>query len=114
VFYDDEQAEEGLSLREFSVIIFLRKFNNWIKSVLINKYVEALDFKHLPSVFDLCSGRGGDLNKWLFKKPSHYIALEYQENLIEKAMDRFKNLKKAEFPAIFIVGDAGDKNTTID
>jgi mRNA (guanine-N7-)-methyltransferase len=64
-------------------------------------------------VFDLCSGRGGDLFKWLKAEPSHYVALEYQESLIDKAVERFKKAR-AKFPGVFIVADAGDPNTTID
>ena len=105
-------------LREFSDIIVLRKFNNWIKAVLINKYIDKLSFKHLPSVFDLCSGKGGDLRKWFNKhqnrKPSHYVALEYQEALIDKAIERLKELRGVQFPSVFIVADAGDPNTLID
>ena len=38
VYYDDEQEESGRDLREYSEIIVLKKFNNFIKAVLINKY----------------------------------------------------------------------------
>jgi len=67
-------------------------------------------------VFDLCSGKGGDLTKWLkTSRPlSHYVALEYQESLTDQAIKRFKDLRITKFPAIFIVGDAGDELNTID
>ena len=106
--------QEDVALRGFSPIIFLRSFNNWIKSMLINKYCDSLDFKSSPSVLDLCSGKGGDLNKWIRRKPSHYVAMEYQGSLIEKAMKRLQNYKKLEFPSIFVVHDAGDPNTLLD
>ena len=77
VFYDDELGQDDRQLREFSEIIFLRKFNNWIKVVLINKYNNMLPIKVKPSVFDLCSGKGGDLAKWNKLKPGHYVGLEY-------------------------------------
>lgn len=72
----------------------------------------------MPSVFDLCSGRGGDLRKWFnpYQKrtPSHYVALEYQETLIDKAIERLKEIKHVKFPSVYIVADAGDSNTLID
>ncbi len=77
VYYDDNQEETGTGLREFSDIIVLRKFNNFIKAVLINKYSDKQKFKNFPSIFDLCSGKGGDITKWKRLMPSHYVALEY-------------------------------------
>ncbi|NBP01425.1 MAG: methyltransferase domain-containing protein [Proteobacteria bacterium] len=37
----------------------LRRFHNWIKRDLINKYLKK------STVLDLASGKGGDLNKWI-------------------------------------------------
>ena len=62
----------------------------------------------------MCSGRGGDIKKWKRLNPSHYVALEYQETLTDKAIDRLKEMKYVKYPSIFIVADAGDPNTTID
>jgi len=42
------------------------------------------------------------------------VALEYQEALIDKAIERLKEIKGIRFPSIFIVADAGDPNTQID
>jgi len=92
--------------------MFLRGFNNWIKSLLINKY-SALAGRN-PSVFDICAGKGGDIKKWQRQYPSHYVALEYQQTLIDKAIERLKSRDIPKYPSIFIVADAGDKNTTID
>jgi mRNA (guanine-N7-)-methyltransferase len=114
VYYDDQQEEGGRELREFSEIIVLRKFNNFIKAVLINKYFNRQQFRNFPSILDLCSGRGGDIKKWQRLKPSHYVAIEYQEALIDKAIERLKEMKYVKYPSIFVVADAGDPNTTID
>jgi len=115
VFYDDEQEEVGQELKKYSEIIGVRKFNNFIKAILINKYSDKQRFKNFTSVFDLCSGRGGDIKKWKRLNLSHYVALEYQETLTDKAIDRLKEMEKyVKYPSIFIVADAGDPNTTID
>jgi hypothetical protein len=37
----------------------LKVYNNWIKSILINEYLKGGDY-----VLDICSGKGGDLDKW--------------------------------------------------
>ena len=40
--------------RQKSVILGLKNFNNWIKSIMINKY-----FANGGNVLDLCCGKGG-------------------------------------------------------
>ena len=53
------REEQGRARRELSDIVHLRKFNNWIKAVLISLYAKPQDV-----VLDLCCGKGGDLLKW--------------------------------------------------
>ena len=55
----NERRDEGRRGRQASPIILMRRFNNWVKSVLI-----ALHTKPGYSVLDLCCGKGGDLGKW--------------------------------------------------
>ena len=68
-------SKEGgdLAARTQSRIYYLRNFNNWIKSVLINETVQhrlrrrrdAGERSRRPlAVLDLGCGRGGDILKW--------------------------------------------------
>lgn len=68
---DNARPEVGVERREFSPIIGLKKFNNWIKSVLIGK------FAHRPrgKVLDVGCGKGGDLNKWKQARIGLYVGL---------------------------------------
>ena len=55
------------ALRGRSVIIHLRDFNNWTKSVLIREFVSQRNLK----ILDLACGKGGDLMKWDKARVSH-------------------------------------------
>jgi mRNA (guanine-N7-)-methyltransferase len=61
---DNSRQEVGLDARELSPIIGLRKFNNWIKSVLIGKFAHRPHNAPGANVLDLGCGKGGDLQKW--------------------------------------------------
>lgn len=62
--------------REDSPIIGLKKFNNWIKSVLIGKFTDRPG-RGRPGarVLDIGCGKGGDLNKWKQARIQLYVAL---------------------------------------
>jgi mRNA (guanine-N7-)-methyltransferase len=61
--------------REFSPIIGLKKFNNWIKSVLIGKFTYRPRNGPGAKVLDMGCGKGGDLNKWKQAKIQLYVGL---------------------------------------
>jgi mRNA (guanine-N7-)-methyltransferase len=50
-----------LATRSDSKIYYLRNFNNWIKSVLINEFIKRIKANNVEniSVLDLGSGKGG-------------------------------------------------------
>ena len=64
----NKRRSETLDQRNQSPIIHLRNFNNWIKSVLLNKYVKP---GHI--VFDICAGKGGDLKKFAQGRIEHLV-----------------------------------------
>lgn len=63
------REETGVDERKNSRIFYMRNFNNWIKSQLINEYLEKIrgSITHGSPlrVLDMCCGKGGDLLKWL-------------------------------------------------
>ena len=69
-----------------------------------------------PSILDLCSGKGGDLKKWLRKEhmPCHYVGFELSQSATEEAKRRYEGIYDNNVPSIFIIGDVGDPNNTID
>lgn len=85
--------------RKQSPILQLKSFNNWIKSVLIQKYCPSNN----ACVFDMACGKGGDLNKWLKNKIKYYYGADIAATSIKHAKDRYASSNftfKAEFHAI--------------
>ncbi|TYJ59172.1 hypothetical protein B9479_000161 [Cryptococcus floricola] len=98
-FYNS-RPDVGVERREFSPIIGLKKFNNWIKSVLIGK------FAHRPrgKVLDVGCGKGGDLNKWKQARIALYVGIDLAEQSVDQAADRYQRLKNA-FQGYFYAHD---------
>ena len=96
--------------------MFLRRFNNWVKSVLINQtwYTKG----RALSILDICCGKGGDLQKWQKNRIAHYVGVDLSENSVKDACERFKKMKfrgRQPFHGIFMVNNVGDnKNTFLD
>lgn len=112
-YYIDQVRDGGEAERKVSNILFLRQFNNWIKSSLINKYCQKLDSN--LSVLDLCCGKGGDIQKYLIQNVSLYVGADLSANELKNAINRLekkkaenKSNKKCKF--IFIEEDVSDPN----
>jgi mRNA (guanine-N7-)-methyltransferase len=69
------RPEVGVESREFSPIIGLKKFNNWIKSVLIGKFAFRANNAAGARVLDIGCGKGGDLNKWKQARIRLYVGM---------------------------------------
>lgn len=93
--------------REASPIIYLKKLNNWIKSVLVQSYTKKGD-----SAIDIACGKGGDLIKWDKAKISYYVGIDIAEGSIEDARTRYngdashgKRRNSYSFPARLVCAD---------
>lgn len=86
--------EKGLDERAKSRIIFMRNFNNWIKSVLINEFLTktkaTLKLGEPLRVLDMCCGKGGDLLKWEKANITHLICTDIAEVSIQQCEERYK------------------------
>ncbi|KAJ1521034.1 hypothetical protein ONE63_002746 [Megalurothrips usitatus] len=90
--------ESGLDERSKSRILHLRNFNNWIKSMLIDEYVNKVrDSKPRGSslkVLDMGCGKGGDLFKWRQGKITHLVCADIAATSIEQCKDRYSDIKQ--------------------
>lgn len=72
---DNSRPNVGVENRELSPIIGLKKFNNWIKSVLIGKFAYRGRDRPVAHILDIGCGKGGDLNKWKQARIRLYVGL---------------------------------------
>lgn len=92
----NNQEEKGLAERSKSRIFFMRNFNNWIKSTLINEYLGkvkgTLKLGEPLRVLDMCCGKGGDLLKWEKGNITHLICTDIAENSVADCEQRYKSM----------------------
>lgn len=79
--------------------INIRKFNNYIKAVLLKNHIKLND-----AVLDLGCGKGGDINKYAELGISEYVGMDIASACIEEAKKRHK-MRRTRFKANFVVKD---------
>lgn len=89
--------EKGLKERFNSPIFYLRNFNNWVKSVLIQEYTDKVrekDYGKPLRVLDICCGKGGDLSKWQKARVERAIFADIAEVSVQQCETRYHDLRK--------------------
>lgn len=118
--------EKGISQRKESRIYFMRNFNNWIKSLLINEYVSKIRSKKEEklqpgeprptiNVLDMGCGKGGDLQKWHRSRVNHVTCVDIAGTSVAQAEQRYRdmtqrNRNQRPFDAEFITADCTKDN----
>lgn len=97
--YEDVK-EIGKAKRELLGTIWIRKMNNFIKSVLIGKHV-----KDSETVLDIGCGKGGDLYKFAAQNILEYVGVDVSGNSVNNAKERHRK-SSIRFRASFIEADA--------
>lgn len=104
--------EKGLEERYNSPIFYLRNFNNWVKSVLIQEYTDKIrdkDYGRRIRVLDICCGKGGDISKWQKARIDRVVFADIAEVSVQQCEKRFEELHKRcggrLFAAEFIAAD---------
>ena len=112
-YYDSKEAKK-MEERETTETYNHRVFNNWVKSVLIDKYTNLVkdtyekdwDEKLKLSVLDIACGKGGDLRKWDLAGTRNYFGVDIAYKAIQDAQSR-KMQSFRRFCTTFIQQDAG-------
>lgn len=107
----NQLEEKGLKERFNSPIFYLRNFNNWVKSVLIQEYTDKIrekDYGRPLRVLDICCGKGGDLSKWQKSRVEHVVFADIADISVKQCQNRYDDLRKRcghLFSAEFIAAD---------
>ena len=85
----------------------VRKFHNSVKVRLYNLAHTYADLENnrFPSILELACGRGGDLHKWKKTGFKNVIAVDYDPNAIDEAMERVKKIETKPMRIKFSVVD---------
>jgi len=111
----NEKGETDIAERSKSKILFMRNFNNWIKSILINNIMSKVRANNSssggsmsffrPSVLDLGCGKGGDMRKWEKAGVSRVTFADIADVSLQECEKRYSE-KHQPFKAKFIHLDA--------
>lgn len=95
------RQNQGRDARQQSVIIGLKSFNNWVKSILIRRYVQRRpeydprrDRGPNGRVLDMGCGKGGDIAKWDRAKIADYVGVDIAAGSIADFEDRLRTNRK--------------------
>lgn len=94
----DSLPERGREQRAESRIFHMRNFNNWIKSTLMNEYLEKVkksqdENQNRIKVLDVGCGKGGDLQKWQRAGVNHVVGVDIAATSIEQCKDRYHEMR---------------------
>nr|XP_036217977.1 mRNA cap guanine-N7 methyltransferase [Bactrocera oleae] len=114
----NELKETGRKERLQSRIVYMRNFNNWLKSQLIAEYLARIKEQQRIGdpmrVLDLCCGKGGDLLKWEKANITHLICTDIAEVSVDQCKKRYEEMQSradkskfaSKFSAEFFACDA--------
>lgn len=83
----DQVKDVGRAARSQSELIYFRRFQNWVKSVLIM----ACAPRECNSVLDLACGKLGDLAKWREKGVRRYVGMDISSESLANGARRFSS-----------------------
>lgn len=92
--------------RNTSLTINLRKYNNQVKYVLLEKYCNKKNY-----LMDIGCGKGGDIFKYHKLDLGLVLGFDFSINRLKSALDRVKNLQQNENTKTRFIFELRDMNT---
>jgi mRNA (guanine-N7-)-methyltransferase len=102
-----------IDTRKNSRIYYLKNFNNWIKSVLINEIINKIRYENKINdihAMDLGCGKGGDIKKWQKGRVKKVTFTDIAEKSLEDCKIRYQEMSGGnQFRAEFVCLDSTRK-----
>lgn len=101
--------------RALTDAFMLRKFNNWVKAVLIGEYATFSPCGKRDSfrnILDICCGKGGDMAKWGAVRPGVVVMVDAAAVSIDDLRNRFNSTRNPNFNPRTAVADCGNVRLT--
>lgn len=95
------------SIKNQNLFMNMRKHHNYIKNYLY-KYINKNFSK--SRLIELCSGRGGDVNKWIYNDVSSVLGFDISKTNIDECYKRLEKYNDKQFSYKFIEQDLTDEN----
>ena len=86
-FYSHNKVEKDIYFEK------MRRFHNKVKEYLYNKYCKNNNY-----LLELCSGKGGDLHKWLYNNVKNVDGYDVSCKHIDECKRRFESLHLKDAP----------------
>ncbi|CAL8097201.1 unnamed protein product [Calicophoron daubneyi] len=103
-FYDRvarSPTRNSLIHRDQTRILYLRNFNNWIKSIFISEYLDKCRSRfrtnRISNALDLCCGKGGDQYKWALGAVNHVTFIDISSGSVDVCKSRYQQLCRRRY-----------------
>lgn len=83
----ENKSENQIVDRKNSIFFNMRRFHNWIKRYLLEKYSNKC-----INLLDLACGKGGDIHKWVDNNIRHVEGYDIDNKSIEQAKNRYNKV----------------------
>lgn len=126
--YYDQQEKHTITTREFSRLIQLRNFQNWVKAAMISEWGSNLKANlpksrnvmlichnlQLLNVSEMGCGKGGDIGKWQRAGTGAWFGIDISGEGLKEAMKRQRESKgPMKIPKLYLMQASANMDSTL-
>ncbi len=85
-----------------TLFLNMRKYHNYIKNYLYKYIAFEIKDSKTKSLIELCSGRGGDINKWIHNNFSNVLGFDISKGNIDECYNRLEKINDKNLEYKFV------------